>query len=449
MLALAAATTGCGIPNPTALTREVMGQAQQATGSTPPPKVLRWVTPIPALTPQEARKEIASFDDSIAVGWAQMLAPWKAQHPDITLVHQVVSSDQLTQQQLALAGGDSPVDLAYTDVGYQLGQAGAVDPIDLGPLSRQVVSVALEAQSSGVQVYAFPVFLSVLGLYANKARLSGAQLDPAQSLRDWAGFETAAQKLTDRQRQQYGIDVFGSGSPLSGERRYGPFLWTAGGDFFNGPGDQATWDQQPGLQALIFLARLSQNYASPGSAVADDKTLQGNWLSGQTGTIFAGPELIIDADRHGLNYTAQSIPAFIQGQASSLASSAGAIAIFAKSRHKDWGLDLARYLAGKDAQVTGLATIPLVPANSEAGDAAPVFARNSVLGEFLRILREDDVHSFPRPRTHPDEVAEIFRVYLGIALQGKATPEMAWKTSADQATALIRSALTPTPQPAR
>src|SRR5690348_2804754 len=124
LLGLAAATAGCGLPDPTALTREVMGQAQQATGSTPPPKVLRWVTPIPALTPEEARKEIASFDDSLAVGWAQMLAPWKAQHPDITLVHQVVSPDELTQQQLALAQSDNPVDLAYTDVGYELGLAG-------------------------------------------------------------------------------------------------------------------------------------------------------------------------------------------------------------------------------------------------------------------------------------------------------------------------------------
>ncbi|HEX5415256.1 MAG TPA: extracellular solute-binding protein, partial [Chloroflexota bacterium] len=365
--------------------------------------------------------------------------------PDITLTHQVVTADQLTQQQLALARGDSPIDLAYTDVGYELGQAGAVDPIDLGPLSRQIVPVALDAQSSGVQVYAFPVFLSVLGLYVNKARLTAAQIDPAQALRDWASFETAARKLTDRSGKKYGFDVFGSGSPLSGERRYGPFLWTAGGGFFDDTGAQATWDQRPGLEALIFLARLSQNYASPDSAVADDKTLQGNWLAGQTATILAGPELTIDADRHGLGYAAQSVPAYIQGQASSLASSQGAIAVFARSRHKDWGLDLARYLAGKDAQVTGLATIPLLPANGDAGDAAPAFSRNPVLAEFLRILREDDVHAFPRPRTHPDEVAEIFRVYLGIALQGKATPELAWKTSASQATALIRSALTPTP----
>jgi|GEM_PF-5164532 len=447
LFGLAAATSGCGVPNPSALVRGFMGQAQQATGAAPPPKVLRWVTPIPQLTPVEARKEITSFADSLAIGWARMLGPWQTQHPDITIIHQVVAPSDLTQQQLALAGSDTPIDLAYTDVGYQLGQAGVIDPLDLGALGREIVPVALEAQSSGIQVYAFPIFLSILGLYANKGRLTAASLDPAQPLRDWASFETGVQKLTNRAKKQYGFDVFGSGSPLSGEMRYGPFLWTAGGNFFNGTGDQATWNEQPGQEALIFLARLSQNYASPGAATADDSALQGNWLSGQTATILAGPELTIDADRRGLSYVAQSVPAYIQGQASSLATSAGAIGVFAQSRHKDWGLDLSRYLAGKDAQVTGLATIPLLPANSGAADASPVFSHNPILAQFLRILREDDVHALPRPRAHQAEVEQIFRAYLGIALQGLATPETAWNTSAAQATALIRSAVTPTPHP--
>lgn len=442
---LGAAMTGCHAPSLPSLMQEVVGQARQATGATPPAKILHWVTPIPPLDPDRSRQAVETYAQSQAIGWAQMLAPWRAAHPEITVEHEVVAAEALTKRQLALAESDSPIDVAYTDWAYVLGEAGVLDPLDLGTLSRRIVPVALDAQSSGDQTYAFPVFLSGLGLYANHQRFQSAGLDPAQPPRDWSSFETSARKLTDRASEQYGFDVFGSGSPLSGQARYGPFLWSAGGSFFDNAGSRAIWNEPSGLDALIFLARLSQNYATPGSAAAADKNLIENWLSGQTAMLLAGPEISIAAEQRGLTYSVQAVPAYIQGQSSSLVLSAGAIGIFARSRHKDWALDFARYVAGKDAQVDGLATLPLLPANTEAGDAAPVFQRNATLGQFLRILREDDIHAFPRPRARRDEVQEIFRAYLGIALEGLATPEAAWNRSASEATALLREGLTPTP----
>ncbi len=160
-----------------------------------------------------------------------------------------------------------------------------------------------------------------------------------------------------------------------------------------------------------------------------------------------GPELSAQADQSAMEYDVQSVPAYFQGQSSSLAMSAGAVGLFSASRHKDWALDFIHYLAGKDAQVAGLAYLRLLPANVEAGDTAPVFQHNPVMGQFLRILREDDVHAFPMARQRDADVQKIFQVYLGIALQGLATPESAWTTSAQQATALLKAPLPSTPTP--
>ena len=51
------------------------------------------------------------------------------------------------------------------------------------------------------------------------------------------------------------------------------------------------------------------------------------------------------------------------------------------------------------------------------------------------------------PRSHGSEVAEIFRAYLGVALQGLATPLVAWNKSAGEATALLKTLPTPTAAP--
>src|SRR5262249_62283222 len=119
------------------------------------------------------------------------------------------------------------------------------------------------------------------GLHAARPRFGTAKLDAAAPLRDWSAFETAAQKLTDRVQQRAGLDVFGSGSPQSGQVRYAPFLWSAGGSFFDDVGAKATWNEPPGLDAIMFLARLAQNYATPGAAVATDATLVKNSLGRQ------------------------------------------------------------------------------------------------------------------------------------------------------------------------
>jgi ABC-type glycerol-3-phosphate transport system substrate-binding protein len=442
------AATGCSSsippPDPARVVQQALGQAQRVTGTAAPPNELHWVTSL-ALPVRDASTGPNDPARNQALGWTRMLDLWRARNPSITLTSDVVAPVDLTQQQIAMARGGTRCDVAYTNWGRTLGEAGVLDPLDVSQLVRKIVPAALPPQSAGDQVYALPVFVSALGLYLNHHQFEAAGLTPTNPLRDWSSFETVMQKLTDRSHQLYGTDVFGSGSPLSGQMRYAPFLWTAGGSFFSDAGDRATWNEPPGLDALIYLARLAQNYTSPGATTALDAALEKIWLGGQTATLLAGPELTVEADQRELRYTVQSIPAYIQGQSSSLVMSAGAVGVFARSRHKDWGLDFARFLASKEAQVAGMIDIRLLPANVDAGDTAPVFQQNPALVQFLRILREDDVHAFPMARGHNPEVQEIFRAYLGIALQGLATPKVAWDKSAAAATALLKAVSTPTP----
>jgi len=445
------AASGCGsrvpLPDLKGLVNRALGQAQQAAGSTPPPRVLRWFTPILPPSQTLATAQTGSPAWNTAMGWAQMLDQWTSTHPDITLTYHVVAADQLTDQQIAASQGGDPGDVAYTDWGRTLGEAQVLDSIDAGPFARQIISVAFTPQTAGDQVYALPVFLSCLGLYRNHQPFHAANVKTDTPPRDWSTFETSALKLTNRAQQRFGFDVFGGGSPLSGQMRYGPFLWSAGGSFFDDAGETATWNQPAGLSAIVYLARLAQNYASAGAATAEDSVLVDRWLSGQTAMLLFGPELTAQADQKGMEYDVQSVPAYIQGQSSSLAMSAGAVGVFAKSRHKDWALDFIHYLADKDAQIAGLAYLRLLPANVDAGDAAPVFQHNPVMAQFLRILREDDIHAFPMASQRNADIQKVFRAYLGVVLQGLSTPEIAWNKSASEATSLLKASVTPTAQP--
>ena len=174
---------GCGLrpPDPSGMFQGIAGQARQATGSAPPPKQLHWITPISA--PADALAAARSdADRSQAVGWQRMLDPWKAGHPDITLVHHFIAPADLLNRQTVLAKSGGPADVAYTDSGGVLGQAGIVDPLDVGPLARKIVGVALSPQSALNQVYALPIFVTCLGLYVNQQRFQEADLNPATQI---------------------------------------------------------------------------------------------------------------------------------------------------------------------------------------------------------------------------------------------------------------------------
>ncbi|MGH7860733.1 MAG: extracellular solute-binding protein, partial [Candidatus Dormibacteraceae bacterium] len=226
-------STGCAqpvhLPNVSGLVHQALGQAQQAASGAPPPRQLVWFTQIPPPRETLASAQTGSPSWNEAKGWAQILDAWTAAHPGITLVHRVAPAESITRQEILAARAGNPGDVAYTDWGRLLGQAGVVDPLDVSQLAREIVPMAFTAQTAGDQVYAFPVFLSCLGLYRNHRRFQDAELKTDQPLRDWPSFETAARKLTDRSHQRFGFDVFGDGSPFSGEMRYGPFLWSAGG----------------------------------------------------------------------------------------------------------------------------------------------------------------------------------------------------------------------------
>ena len=267
--AVGASVTACGGPtvtiDPQKIAKDFLGQAQQATGSAPVPKLLRWITPIRSLRPpatDSGTPSVAATPTPLPsptpgttavrdLGWAAMLNPWQDSNPTITLVHQVVSDSQLVDLQIKTAASADPSDLAYTDGGQTLGNAGVLDPLDVSALIRKIPPVAFEPHSAADQVYALPIFLSTLGLFLNNTRLQAGGVDPSLPPRDWSSFESTARALTNRSASLFGTDVFGSGSPSSGQMRYAPFLWSAGGSFYNNAGDTALWNDRTGLDALI------------------------------------------------------------------------------------------------------------------------------------------------------------------------------------------------------
>src|SRR5262245_28363646 len=172
-IGLATAVAGCATirpPDVDGLLRGALGQAQQSTTEAPAPRLLHWITPIPSPIYEATPTPVSPTLQNQILGWAAMLVPWQATHPSITLTPEVVPAESLTEKQLAAARGDNSVDVAYTDWGYQLGQAGVVDPLDVSSLGRKIVPVGFTPHAGLDQVYALPIFVSPLGLYVNQQR---------------------------------------------------------------------------------------------------------------------------------------------------------------------------------------------------------------------------------------------------------------------------------------
>ncbi len=198
---------------------------------------------------------------------------FRKQHPNIKVEPQVVPfADYFTKLQTGIAGG-STNDVfwmngpnfgvyasqgALADLSTITGEGG-VDPAAY-PQSL------IDLYTFEDKLYGVPRDFDTIGLYYNKDLFDATEVEYPTAEWTWEDLRSAAEKLTDAERGQ-----FGYGSTLSAQQNLYNFVYQNGGRILNEEGTQALLAEPEACDAIRFLTDLMTSKVSP-----DVATQQGN-----------------------------------------------------------------------------------------------------------------------------------------------------------------------------
>jgi multiple sugar transport system substrate-binding protein len=225
-----------------------------------------------------------------------MVAQYNASHPKIHVTAQFYgNSDYALQKVLTSIAGGTPPDIAYLYGSWAANIAQSpktlvlnddikADPSfnwnDFWPSERQVATV-------NGHVVGVPALVDNLALVYNKTLFRRAGIPFPTANWTWQDLRTAAAKLTDPAKKQFGWAYVNDASEDT-VWRFEALLWQAGGDILSADGKHAAFDSPAGVQALTLLQQM---------AVQDHSVYldSGNDLyaplfnSGHIGMLYTGP----------------------------------------------------------------------------------------------------------------------------------------------------------------
>jgi multiple sugar transport system substrate-binding protein len=267
------ATTTCGMAllaacAPSAPTPTTPPQA--GAGEETPPTVA------PQASPITVEWWVAEWNDLVR-DWIQkeFVPSFASEHTNITVNPVFVDwGDYLTKLSTSFAGGTAP-DLSAggssmvptvatnnqgTVINDLVDEWGEFN--DFYPTAQAVV------QYKG-DIYGLPSDIGVESLLWRKDLFEKAGLEPDKGPIDWDELTDYALQLTERDGDAF--DIAGFYLPMSGYgtwHRWVAFLWQAGGDILNEDQTRVIINEQPGVEALQFLADLlTKHKVSPISAI--------------------------------------------------------------------------------------------------------------------------------------------------------------------------------------
>ena len=259
-----------------------------------------------------------------------MVAQFNASHPKIHVTAQFYGNSDYALQKVttAIAGGKPP-DIAYLYGSWAANIAQSPKTLalndyikadksfnwnDFWPSERQVATV-------NGKIVGIPALVDNLALVYNKKLFQQAGIPFPTASWTWQDLRSAAQKLTDAGKKQFGWAYVNDASEDT-VWRFEALLWQAGGEILSSDGKHAAFDSPAGVQALTLLQQM---------AVQDHSVYldSGNDLyatlfnSGNIGMLYTGPWDLSQFPK--VNYGVQILPGDLNHQTISRPGQLGAV----------------------------------------------------------------------------------------------------------------------------
>lgn len=253
------------------------------------------------------------YADAQGDNFTALIDQYNQAHPDVNVTQLVTNSDLVLQKILTAVRGGTPPDVAYmfgswspniaeipqvVDMKDHVSQTGW-DWEDFYPAERAAATV-------GDKVIGVPALVDNLAIVYNKTLFAEAGVAPPTPEWTWDDFRSAAAKLTDSAKGQYGFSIPADASEDT-VWHYVPMLWEAGGGILDPDNTKAVFNSEAGVRSLTTLQQMA---VTDKSLYLDTTNSAGGKLmnSGKVAMMVTGPwDLSTFTD---IDYGVQILPTY-------------------------------------------------------------------------------------------------------------------------------------------
>jgi ABC-type glycerol-3-phosphate transport system substrate-binding protein len=295
------------------------------------------------------------------------VSEFEAEHPNIRVNVVTIPYAAYRDRLLIAVQGGTPPDVSTVDQIWQseFAVAGAIIPLDdfiaetPELTSETFFPGAWESATWDGQVWGIPFNVDVWQFtFYNRELLDEAGVDP-EELTTWEGLRSAAERLTDPARGQYGVGLVGH----RGEDTVvimDSFIYSNGGSVLHEDGTCAL-DEPEALEALEYLMSL-QPFSPPGTANASSGDMRELFLNRSLATEWwpALEQPTLQNSDIDWDFVVGTAP---EGQTPVGTYGGWNLVVYEASPHREAALEFIRFLTSKEINSR---VVDLIPANVEA-----------------------------------------------------------------------------------
>jgi multiple sugar transport system substrate-binding protein len=377
------------------------------------------------------------WTDAQAQNFTALMDQYNKEHPDVQVSQLVTPSDQVLQKVLTAVRGNSAPDVAYMFGSWSPNIAEIPKVVDLADTVKgsdwnwnDFYEGERAAATVGDKVVGVPALVDNLAIVYNKTLFDQAGLTPPTPQWTWDDFRSAAEKLTDPAKGQYGWSIPADASEDT-VWHYLPMLWEAGGDILTPDNQHAAFNSPAGVQALTTL----QQMAVADKSVYLDTTNQDYsklFTGGKIGMLITGPwDLATFGD---IDYGVQILPTYAgsPGGHQTISGPDNWVVFDNGAQRKKAAIDFVKWLtAAPQVKTTSLATADLPTRSSAGGNQAFVDELNQKQpGTGVYVQNLQNVKKARPTVTQYPKISEALGQAIVSVLLGSAQPADALNTAA-------------------
>jgi multiple sugar transport system substrate-binding protein len=384
------------------------------------------------------------YQDTEGDAFKSLVAQYNKDHPDVKVSELYSSNDLVLQKVLTAVRGGSAPDVAYMFGSWSPNIAQIPQVVDMKdevakpdwkwddfyPAERTAATV-------GEKVVGVPALVDNLAIVYNKKLFADAGIEPPTANWTWDDFRSAAAKLTDPAKGQYGWLIPADGSEDT-VWHYLPMLWEAGGDILTPDNTKAAFNSDAGVKALTVLQQMA---VTDKSLYLDTTNENGPKLmnSGKIGMLVTGPwDLSSLTD---IQYGVQVMPTFAgsAGAHQTISGPDNWVVFNNGDKKKQAAIDFVKWLtAAEQVKTFSLATGDLPTRLSVGEDQAVLTKLNENLPGSSTFVENLSNVKMVRPQVEQyPAVSEALGQAIVSVMLGKDQPAAALNTAAQAADAAL------------
>jgi multiple sugar transport system substrate-binding protein len=380
------------------------------------------------------------YQDTEGEVFKSLVAQYNKEHPGVEVSELYSSNDLVLQKVLTAVRGGSAPDVAYMFGSWSPNIAQIPQVVnmrdevakpdwkwdDFYPAEREAATV-------GDKVVGVPALVDNLAIVYNKKLFADAGVAPPTPNWTWDDFRSAAAKLTDPSKGQYGWLIPADGSEDT-VWHYLPMLWEAGGDILSPDNKHAVFNSEAGIKALTVLQQMA---VTDKSLYLDTTNENGPKLmnSGKVAMLVTGPWDL--SQLSDIDYGVQVMPTFAgsAGTHQTIAGPDNWVMFDNGDQKRQAAIDFVKWLTAPDQVKTfSLGTGDLPTRTSVGQDPAFVAKLDEALpGVATFVQNLSNVKKIrPTVEQYPD-ISEPMGQAIVSVLLGKDKPADALNTAATAA----------------